>query len=284
MFGRRKNTGWQGRSEKNEGNCNYSYRRMLPPPPDIRKVVQANATKSVTVTSRLGPLVVQDKENVSPRKEQGVVEQEELEQESLAAGVSRTFAPPVTVLPPNLQPLGDICLANTTLIGDKTAKCFSNPDSKWLVQLFERAVFQTITNRVVSGEITVMRRYIFLMIGSNQVFRATKAKIYNDLNMLTMCISNKNTVAKIFVAGVLPRPAKDEYAKYYIITMNRFLAAAAKKIQKQNTRVFYIPVQLQFQDPKEYDYLFEEDRLQLNCFGKMCLKRALLEGAGFIQK
>ena len=144
-------------------------------------------------------------------------------------------------------------------------------------------MIQTITNRVISGEITVARRYIFLMIGGNQVFRAKKTVVHNELNMLIMCILGKTPVAKIFVASVLRWPAKDHYAKDYIRNFNIFLCAAVKKIQKQVTRIFYVLVQLQFQAQHEYNCLFESDLLQLNVFGKMRLKRALLEGAGFMQ-
>ena len=38
-----------------------------------------------------------------------------------------------------------------------------------------------------------------------------------------------------------------------------------------------------FQVQHEYNCLFESDLLRLNVFGKMRLKRALLEGAGFMQ-
>ena len=55
-------------------------------------------------------------------------------------------------------------------------------------------------------------------------------------------------------------------------------------MQKQNTRVFYIPAQLHFHVEKEVSYLFNSDKATLNEFGRMRLKKALMEGAGFIAK
>ena len=233
---------------------------------------------------RLGPEISTSEEKENVPTLHMLVSKEIEEQECFSTGIARNAVTLINVLPVNLQPLGDISPQNTTIITDKYGSCFENPDSKWLVQKFDKAVIQTIINRVISGEITVARRYIFLMIGGNQVFRAKKTLVHNKLNMLTLCVLGKNPVAKIFVAGVLPRPVKDHYAKDYIRDFNRFLCAAVKKIQKQYTRIFYVPAQLQFQARHEYNCLFESNLLQLSVFGKMQLKRALLEGAGFIAK
>ena len=207
---------------------------------------------------------------------------EQHDQEELSTGIRALMAPPVTLLPLNLQPLGQISAQNTTIIGDRGIKGFSNPDSKWLVQNYDKAVFETITNRVGSGEITVARRYIFLMIGNNQIFRAVKTAVQRDLRFLITCIIGRNLVAKIFISGILPRPGKP-HARQYVKNFNRYLAAAVKKIQKEVTRVFYIPVQIQFIVEVEHPCLFDENG-SLNEFGRMHLKRVLLEGAGFISR
>ena len=209
---------------------------------------------------------------------------EEQQQESLLMGFPLLIPPPINILPASLQPLGEICAENTTLIGDAAAQCFGNPDRKWLVQCFPKAVLQTIFNRILSGEIIVSKRYIFLMVGSNQVFRAIKTKIHNELELIINAIVAKNQVAKIFIASILPRPAKDEYAKVYIMKMNRFLSASVKKLQRKHSRVFYVPVQLQFQKKEEYRLLYQQNMLQLSEVGVMRLKQALVAGAGFIQK
>ena len=240
-------------------------------PPDVRRVI---SDQNTPVTLRLGPALVDlsnDKENIPPTIHALVMEEIQ-DQECFSSGITQSNVPPPALLPINLQPHGDISPENTTLIGDKYANCFSNLDSKWLVQIFDCAVIQTITNRIISGEITVRRRCIFLMISSNQVFRATKTVVQNELKMLILCILGKNPVAKVFVSGVMPRPAKDQYAKNYIRDFNRRLSGTVKKIQKEVTRVFYIPVQLQFMVKEEYSYLFQQDLLTLNAFGKMHLK------------
>ena len=92
---------------------------------------------------------------------------------------------------------------------------------------------ETVANRIVSGEITVLRRYIFLAVGGNQVFRATKTKIFTQLKDIVMFTLAKNTVAKIFIAGVLPRPNRI-HVKEFIKKYNRYVAAAVKKLQKES--------------------------------------------------
>ena len=98
-----------------------------------------------------------------------MLKMQELDEQECFTGIAPAQFLLVCLLPINLQPLGNICPQNTTLIMDKYGKCFTNPDSKWLIQIFGKTVFQTITNRVISGEISVQRRYIFIMIGGNQV-------------------------------------------------------------------------------------------------------------------
>ena len=146
--------------------------------------------------------IQEEKENVPTLHT--LVSEEIEQQECFSTGITRSITTPINVLPVNLQLLSDISPQNITLITDKHGSCFENPNSKWLIQRFDKAVIQTITNRVISGEITVARRYIFLMIGGNQVFRAKKTVVHNELNMLIMCILGKTPVAKIFVASVLP--------------------------------------------------------------------------------
>ena len=265
--------------KESSGSC---FRRTLPPPPDIRRVQYKHDSAANTVASDSDETPDQfEVENIPPEIQHQLSIQEGMAQEELSTGMVMTQQPPIKLFNTDMQQMMQISPMNTTLIGDKYAACFQNPDSKWLVQLFPRSVLQTITNRIVSGEIDVSKRYIFLMVGGNQVFRAVKTIIANELKMLSQCIIGRNPVAKIFVAGVLPRPSK-LHAKFYITRFNRFLAAGVKKIQKDNTRIFYIPVQLQFHAQHEYNYLFDSDMLTLNVFGRMRLKRALLKGAGFI--
>ena len=275
----RKNYDWRSRSRSRNESCNTSSRRYLPPPPDVRRIVQ-----TTNIAARLGlvPDMTVQKENIPPTgQEEELYSQQQQFQESLDSGVKPISQAPVTTLPLNLQPLGTISATNTTLIGDRIIQCFRNPDSKWLVQVFPRATIQTITNRVVLGEITVMRRYIFLAIGANQVFRVQKQIICKEIKFLVLCILAKNPVTKVFISGVLPRLGK-LHAKTYIHDFNRYLAAAIKKTQKEVMHMFYIPMQLQFQDPAEASCLFEQDLLRLNEFRRMRFKWVLMQGAGFI--
>ena len=100
----------------------------------------------------------------------------------------------------------DISPCNTTIMGDAVVGSFCNPDSKWLVQCFPQANIKTLCNRVKSGEAIVNRRYLFVMIGANQVFRAIKSSTYQELKMLIQQIRIINNQAKIFICGVLPHP------------------------------------------------------------------------------
>ena len=123
-----------------------------------------------------------------------------------------------------------------------------------------------------------MKRYVFIMIGSNQVFRAKKCQIFQELKLLMLAILAKNPIAKVFFGGVLPRPNNNEVCKPVITSYNRHLSAAVKRLQKEFTRVFYIPCQVFFQQESEFDVLFEQG-LHLNEFWKNEVETGSL-GAG----
>ena len=142
---------------------------------------------------------------------------------------------------------------------------------------------QTICNRINKNEIDVNKRYIFIMVGKNQVFRAVRTKVYKEMFDIIKAIVIKNPMAKMFIAGVLPRPACNQLAKPKIIAINRFLASAVKRIQKTVPRVYYLPVQLRFQAESEFEVLFGPDGIHLSDFGARRLKQVLLEQAGFIR-
>ena len=121
------------------------------------------------------------------------------------------------------------------------------------------------------------------MIGKNQVFRAIKSKTYQDIKQLTTAIVARNVSCKIFFGGVLPRPSHNLLTKPRIRDFNRSLCASVKKMQKTITRVFYLPVQLQFMSESDFSALYKQDGIHLNEFRRMRLKAALLEQASFIR-
>ena len=165
------------------GSC---FRRTMPLPPDIRRVQYKHDSTANIVASDLDETPDQfEVENIPPEVQHQLSIQEGMAQEELSTGMVMTQQPPINLFSTNMQQMTQISPINTTLIGDKYAACFQNPDSKWLVQLFPRSVLQTITNRIVSGEIDVSKCYIFLMVAGNQVFRAVKTIIANELKMLS---------------------------------------------------------------------------------------------------
>ena len=173
---------------------------------------------------------------------------------------------------------------NTTLIGDFITSSFSSNDSKWLVQTFPKANLATLRNRVETGEAKVDKHYIFVMIGANQVFRATRVLVVQEVKALAYSIFVRNANAKVFFVGVLPRPSHNMIAKPRITEFNRFLNTAMKKIKKQFSRIFYLPAQVKFHNETEFNVLFNEDLCTLSLFGRMRLKKVLFEEAGFIKK
>ena len=105
---------------------------FLPAPPDVRNVVELHPEPAAariplvqlaqTLADRLGP-------DPQMKKRDEIRRAATVAQQPRAAG-------------------NEISPENTTLIGDRGIMGFKNPDSKWLVQHFPKALIATITNRI----------------------------------------------------------------------------------------------------------------------------------------
>ena len=280
--------------ERKEDCSSSSDRRVLPPPPDRRLVVQKLLDREA---QELEDLTAPDDEVSSTPKMIRSIERKLKANEHLFTQNQQSRAPSqdlrMVISKLRFDKEGRVTNSstakatigphNTTILGDYSVACFSNPDSKWLVQAFPKANINTLYNRVLSGEATVGRRYIFIMIGANQVFRAIRSETFKALKQLIVAIFSKNAPSKVFFAGVLPRPAHNAVAKPKIMEFNRLISTSIKKLKKHFPRLFYLPVQTHFHNEAEFDVLYNQDQVTLNEFGRLRLKRLLLEQAGFIR-
>ena len=256
-------------------NSLESSRRILPPPPDVRKVVmESEQVQESAFRINIMNEIAQFRFNQACKRIITEEEKNEKLQKEMSGNIEVKLPIPVKQV---------ISPENTTIIGDSIIGCFSNPDSKWLVQCFEKAVISTLVSRIEKQEISVNFRYVFFMIGKNQVFRAIRSHTYQEVKKLVSAVLQQNDMAKIFFGGVLPRPVNNALAKPRIKAFNRFLATSVKKLQRSFLRVFYLPVQLRFTAEHEFNILYKTNRIHLNEIGWMRLKAALLEEAGFIR-
>ena len=173
-----------------------------------------------------------------------------------------------------------ISSGNTTLIGDKMAAAFDKHDPLWLVQVSGNETFQTVLQKILDGEVTVQRKYVFIQIGSNQVQLGTRSMVYRLIGRIVQAIRQVNKNARVFFVGVLPRPIDNEQVKPKICEFNRFLAGAVKNVK--DGMVKYVPIQIHFlrgQLPRMEFY--QPDRVLLNKEGAAQLRKRLFEAAGF---
>ena len=171
---------------------------------------------------------------------------------------------------------------NTTLIGDYIVASFPQHDAKWLVQGFGNATVQSLTQSIIDNRVTVDRRYIFLLVGHNQLRTATKSSIFQSYLQLIKQIRAKNSLCKIFISSLLPRFVDNEDIRPLIIRYNRRLLEAVGRIAVQFGRVQFISVQNTFvHHSLPIRKLFDADGFTLSLAGVVTLKGALLQAAGF---
>ena len=113
-----------------------------------------------------------------------------------------------------------ISSGNTTIIGDYIATGFDKHDKKWLVQAAGNATYQSVIQSVKEGSITVDRRYIFLVLGHNQIHQVSKSLVSQAVQQLVKVIRARNTTVKIFFAALLPHLVDNQVVKPLIIKMN----------------------------------------------------------------
>ena len=245
-----------------------STRVCLPPPPDKRRVIQAQSARQ---TFYEVPDFLKDGSpsvEVHHQQVQSVVR--EILQE-LRQGHD-------TVRNRSLQ----IGPHNTTLIGDYVTSVYQGPDNKWLVQSLGNATWNTVIQGIMNGSIVVNFRYMFLMVGHNQVLSAKKSEIIQVIHDTVQKIRSINLEARIFVCSLLPRPIDNHDIKPHIVNFNRWIVMAVNRVSKAYFRVHHIPTQHSFiRAGKPKQELFNEDRITLNKAGALLLKEKMFEIAGF---
>ena len=82
--------------ERNSASSAAS-RRILPTPPDMRKIELSHMSK---VQQRLGPELLPGKENIQPAEY--LAQNKQDQQEELSSSIAKTFSPLATILPINL--------------------------------------------------------------------------------------------------------------------------------------------------------------------------------------
>ena len=177
----------------------------------------------------------------------------------------------------------DITALNTTIIGDYTATVFPAYHTKWLVQAWGNATLASTMESIDNKLVTVDRRYIFLALGGNQLRTSTRQSVSMQVLELVSKIRDKNEESRIFFVGVLPRPVENAEVKPLIVKFNRFLMQAVEKAAVIFDKVWFLPAHLEFISdgvPVE-EFFHQDDRLTLNERGAILFRNTLFRLAGF---
>ena len=172
---------------------------------------------------------------------------------------------------------------NTTIIADIRLALMRSDDPAWTIQIAGNVTFEQCQCLIRSEVVTVKnKKYVFLSLGSNQVYDLKTQNVNQQIHRLVHVILDQNSTIKIFILPVLPRLFDNDYAKQYIVELNRVLSVAAKKMTKQNLAVKFLPIQNSFivnGYPEEKS--FEKDKLTLSASGCRKLKHLVFSAAGF---
>ena len=181
-----------------------------------------------------------------------------------------------------LAPRQCISSLNTTIIGDYIVAGFLQYDAKWLVQATGNATFQSVLMQIKLGVVNVQRRYIFILLGHNQLCTVKKSWVKDMVRQFVVHIRSMNTVSKIFFVALLPRLVDNDTAKPKLIKFNRCLAAAVTAVALDYDRVSFIPVQHEFHhNSLPLKNLYNPDGFTLSHAGLVLLKKKLFHFAGF---
>ena len=173
--------------------------------------------------------------------------------------------------------------ANTTIIADVRLALMRSDDSSWTVQIAGNVSFAQCKDLVRNLAVIVNgKKYIFIAVGSNQIYQAKQSVVQSDIHQLIDIINCKNSGAKIFLLPVLPRLFDNEYAKAYIIEFNKGMATAVKGLDKMGLPVKFLPIQNSFiVNGLPQEQFFEKDQLTLSVMGCKKLKHLAFAAAGF---
>ena len=208
---------------KDSSSETSSFGRILPPPPDIRNVIISpeNILEANRVTYEV-PYSMQPSKVPNPDP----------------PGVTQTNIQMLGRLQQNSREV--ISNLNTTIIGDYVVAAFHSNDSKWLVQSFGNATIEYLINGVKTGTITVARRYVFIVIGHNQIWSLSKQQIIRQVLELAVAIKNNNSDCRIYFSALIPRPVDNEQAKLQLVKFNQSLHLAVNKAKKVLNRVHFL--------------------------------------------
>ena len=140
--------------------------------------------------------------------------------------------------------------------------------------------FQTAVDYISKSKIVIDRKNIFIALGSNQIYSATKDNVNKWVNRLINTIDCLNSNCKIYFVPVLPRPIDNQQVKPYIIAVNKMIHACVKKCAKQHVQFLSIQnffVKNGVPDPR----LYENDKVSLNTDGCTKLRTLVFEAVGF---
>ena len=129
--------------------------------------------------------------------------------------------------------LAEITRDNTTFIGDYIVAGFPHWDAKWLVQVTGNATFESVLADIISGKITVDWKYVFMLLGHNQIRTSTKSSIKRSIFNCIEQIRIINAQSRIFFISLLPRPVDNQVMKPLITKFNHALAGSVNVASKQ---------------------------------------------------
>ena len=180
----------------------------------------------------------------------------------------------------NVKP--KICKDNTTIIADTRLALLKQDDPSWVVQLTGNMSFAQCTERIKQSQIITDKKYVFVALGSKQVYTGQERQMRSDVHNLVNTIIDVNAWVKVFLLPVLPRLVDNHYAKQYIIEFNKILSNAVKAMKNQGLQVNFLPIQNQFiVNGLPDERMFEPDGLTLNTEGCRLFKHRVFVAAGF---
>ena len=173
---------------------------------------------------------------------------------------------------------------NTMIIVDIRLALLNQHDASWVAHMTGNISFAQCQELIQNKSIKIDKKYVFIALGSKQVYMGTDAQIKTDILRLVDVIFEQNSGAKIHFLPVQPRLADNHYAKQYIVQFNKQLSAAVKVMKSQNLNVVFLPIQNFFLVNGIPDLkLFEPDKLMFSSAGCRLFKHKALAVAGFKQ-
>ena len=145
---------------------------ILPPPPDSRVVQFKSPPEPMEQPEWLNVDVSEVKEHFGVAKVHVQRSSEEEPKEQVKKNMN-------------------ISNLNTTLIGDYAATVFPEYNTHWLVQATGNATFESVIKAINDGLLIADRRYVFVMLGGNQLRAATKTSVFRNVMEMVVAIRDR---------------------------------------------------------------------------------------------